>query len=113
MNIKQRVAARLKAARRARGLTQEKLAELSGRSVDAISGLERGLALPSFETLEQLSSVLAVPMGSFFDEPMTNGVGVERSALMLTLTVKAGSLSDDNLALLVGIAELIGAHQPR
>lgn len=67
MGTKHRVGSRIQALRKHRGLTQPQLAELIGRSVDAVSNLERGISAPNFETLERLSDKLNVPVKDFFD----------------------------------------------
>ncbi|WP_211110592.1 helix-turn-helix domain-containing protein [Azospirillum ramasamyi] len=51
----------------ARGLTQEALAELVGRTVEAVSNIERGRTFPTIETLEQLGYSLGVPVQQFFE----------------------------------------------
>lgn len=67
MDIKNRVGIRIKTIRKQRKLTQQQLGDKIGRSIDALSNIERGKSLPGFETLEQLSVVLAVPIKDFFD----------------------------------------------
>ncbi len=59
--------ARLKAARKERGLTQERLAELSGRSARHIAKIEKGDVNPSFEALFTLVKALGVSFDSIFD----------------------------------------------
>lgn len=59
--------ARLKAARKERDLTQERLAELSGRSVRHIAKIEKGEVNPSFEALSTLVKALGVSFDSIFD----------------------------------------------
>lgn len=53
---------RLRAVRKEKRVTQEKLAELIDRSVDAISSIERGINLPSYDTVVRLSDKLHIPM---------------------------------------------------
>ncbi len=67
MDTKKRLGLRIKAIRKQKGLTQDKLAELIDRSTDAVSNLERGVSLPSFETLDRLSEKLEVPIRDLFD----------------------------------------------
>lgn len=76
-NLKQRVGRQVAKARLARGYTQEKLAELTGRSVEAISNLERGRNFPSVDTLESLSRHLGVSVREFFED---SGVRLDRRA---------------------------------
>jgi transcriptional regulator with XRE-family HTH domain len=67
METKERLGLRLKAIRKQKGLTQGELAERIGRSMDAVSNLERGKSLPSFETIELLCQVLEIPLKQLFD----------------------------------------------
>lgn len=62
MDEKRKFGRHIKALRKARGLSQERLAELIDRSTDAVSNIERGLSLPSYETLIRLSGCLSVPL---------------------------------------------------
>ncbi|MDF1779831.1 MAG: helix-turn-helix transcriptional regulator [Alcanivoracaceae bacterium] len=66
MDRKQLVGARVKALRKTRGLSQRSLAEILGKSTESVSQLERGVFLPSYETLEGLAVAFDVPMAEFF-----------------------------------------------
>ena len=57
-NLSQRIAAGLRVARRAKGLTQEELAAKVGYSVETISNAERGATLPGLELFLELAAVL-------------------------------------------------------
>jgi transcriptional regulator with XRE-family HTH domain len=59
----------VRALRKARGHTLERVAELAGLSTGIISQIERGLANPSFTTLVQLAHALDVPVGRLFSTP--------------------------------------------
>ncbi|WP_448203438.1 helix-turn-helix domain-containing protein [Azospirillum sp. sgz302134] len=80
----------LRALREQRNLTQEDLAELIDRSVQAISKMERGLTFPKLETLIRISKSLDVPLrelANIFDsnessEP--NRISLETSILEAT-----------------------------
>ena len=67
MNTTESLGKMIRAHRRARGLTQAELAEKSGRSIDAISQIERGLNVPSVETLVAVAEALDVPLGVMID----------------------------------------------
>ena len=64
-DLKRQIGRQIAKARLARGLTQEGLAERTGRSVEAISNLERGKSFPSLDTLQSLSDRLGVPIRDF------------------------------------------------
>lgn len=95
MNLKDRVASRIKTFRKLRTLTQEQLAQRVDRTVFAISQLERGRSLPSFETLERLSAALEVPVRDFFDDGSeAPGVTAHRLGLTRALSDRVGMMAD-------------------
>lgn len=97
MDLKNRVGLRIKTIRKELNLTQEELAEKIDRTKDAVSNLERGLSLPSFETLETMSKVLDVPIHDFFDLEGEENSDRERVELMTQLIVTARQLENDDL----------------
>lgn len=109
MSLKLRVGGRLREIRKARGLTQERLAERIERSVDAVSALERGLALPSFETLEKLADVLDVPIRDFFD--VEEGASEARVRMLTRLMMHARALSDADLEIAVEQVALLARRR--
>lgn len=113
MELKDRVALRIKTLRRRRGLTQESLAELIGRTVDAVSNLERGKSLPSFETLEKLSEALETPLRDFFDLDRTVNArtAAKRVSLMATLLDAARGLTDSDLEVAVQQVEALARRR--
>jgi transcriptional regulator with XRE-family HTH domain len=106
MSLQQRFAARVRGIRRKRGLTQQQLAERIERSTNAVSALERGVSLPTFETIERLAEALDTPVREFFD---TNGVDSDpkREALLTAMITTARALSVDDLALALAILDLM------
>jgi transcriptional regulator with XRE-family HTH domain len=54
-----------------RGLTQERLAEIAGISVDFLSLIERGRNSPSFENLETIAAALNTSVAALFDFSQT------------------------------------------
>lgn len=59
--------ARIKAARKERGLTQERLAEQVGLSTRHIANVEKGDTNPSFEVLSTLVKALGVSVDAVFN----------------------------------------------
>ena len=59
--------ARLRAVRKERGYTQERLAELTKLSTRHIAGIEKGEANPSFEVLYTITTVLGVSFDVIFN----------------------------------------------
>lgn len=99
--------ARLRAVRKHRGISQEKLAELASKSVEAISNLERGLSLPSYEMIVALAGALDITAADFFQ---TKGETPERAELVSKLLATVSKLSDRDLGVAV---ELVSALNRR
>lgn len=64
--LRRQVGALVRHHRERAGLTQTDLAERINKSLETISGVERGKTAPSFDTLSDLSVALGVPVRDFF-----------------------------------------------
>jgi transcriptional regulator with XRE-family HTH domain len=71
-DLDQRIAARVRSARLARGLTLDALAGRSGVSRAMISKVERGEASPTAVLLGRLAQALGITLSDFFREPETD-----------------------------------------
>lgn len=77
----------LRTLREQRNLTQEDLAELIDRSVQAVSKMERGLTFPKLETLIRISKKFQIPLSeivSVFDpneKPDSDRLEIELSII--------------------------------
>lgn len=111
MPLRDRFAARVREIRRRRRLTQQQLAEKTDRSVNAISALERGRSLPSFETLERLADALSVPVRDFFDAEDTDVGDPKRAQMLAAIATASRALDNDDLALTVGIIDLMAKRR--
>jgi transcriptional regulator with XRE-family HTH domain len=58
---------KLRQMRRHSDLTQERLAEILGVSVEFVSNMERGVNAPSFETIEKIAQAFDLPVARLFD----------------------------------------------
>jgi transcriptional regulator with XRE-family HTH domain len=67
MALREQMAAKLKALRERRGLTQEQLAEKSGVSRTYLARLETGRQDPTLSTLEKLAKALGVKAGRLLE----------------------------------------------
>lgn len=114
MKLKNRVALRIRTIRKQRKLTQGQLAERIDRTVFAVSQLERGLSLPSFETLERLSQALDVPVRDFFDQAAREAEGSPRRSRLMTGSIDLlRHLSDDELEVAAQLIQVIHASSKR
>lgn len=62
-----RLGSKITELRLSKGLTQAQLAEKVGVTVETISRLERGVSVPSINTLENIARSLNVPLKKFFE----------------------------------------------
>lgn len=98
------VGQRLRAIRKKRGLTQERLAELAGISPQHCSGIETGAAKVSLPTLVNLSNVLNVSM----DELLLDSVSaVSKPSLMKEVEIVFSDASADETYLMLSQAKSI------
>ena len=67
-------------------MTQERLAELINRSVDAVSNLERGISAPSYDTLVRLSESLGIPLAEL-SQAIDPGLAPDRERIALTASL--------------------------
>jgi transcriptional regulator with XRE-family HTH domain len=67
--LKQQIGLAVRDARKRARLTQEALAERIGKSAEAISNVERGLALPTLSTLIAMARALDVPLSRLVAVP--------------------------------------------
>lgn len=73
--LKIRFGKRLRNLRAKKGLTQARLSDNSGVSLEYISKLERGLASPSFEVMIRVCDALGIDPGALFSEINSEGTG--------------------------------------
>jgi len=70
--VKQALAARLRELRRAKGWSQERLAEEASMHRTYLAGIERSLRNPSLENLVKLANALGKSLSQLFErEPMS------------------------------------------
>lgn len=59
---------RIAKLRKQQGMNQEEFAEVSGKMINTISNIERGLSDPKVTTLLSLAKALNAPISTLFDE---------------------------------------------
>lgn len=97
----------LKALRDHRGLSQDRLAEYAKRSTDAISNLERGVSLPSYDMILALAEAMALSPADFFPHSEDQ----HRSELLSILLANASELSEPDLK--IAIDQIAALRQGR
>lgn len=90
MKLKKLLGAKVSFYRKSIGMTQERMAEELDLSVDMVGKLERGVAAPSFKTLEKLCNVLNKDILELFGDSLHTELR----------TAKANTLRDINTLLI-------------
>lgn len=106
-SITDRLAERLRAARKAKGLSLDAVAGISGVSRSMVSQIERGESSPTVATLWNLTQALGVDFAGLLDAKPVPGIDVTRAAEAPVMTghgtgVKIRILSP---------AETVGDHE--
>ena len=68
ISVTDKFGARLRMLRKERGLSQEKLAELSGLDRTYISGIERGIRNVALRNIEALAQALDLSISELFED---------------------------------------------
>ena len=102
-SLEKRFGKLLAAHRRAAGLTQAELADLTKVSVDMVSKLETGAASPSFRTIGALANGLRIDPAELFTSEFLGGK-LQRAALR-EITDQLAVLDDHHLRWLRPIIE--------
>lgn len=74
---------------------------------------ERGLSLPSFETLERLAQALDVPIRDFFDSDRTDGGGAQRQKLLAEVIDMVGRMTDKDLQVAIQVLKAVTSGKTR
>ena len=105
---------RLKTLRKARGITQEALAEMIKRTPETVSNIERGKYSPNLDTLERISVALEISLSSVFEEDERKTVRLLRSyAIEERFYTAIKSLSDKDLETALLIIEMLAQRQQK
>ena len=105
--LKKTIGTRVKLARAKTNFTQEQLAEKIEKSVETVSNIERGLVLPTIETLLQIATILKTTVAELVNEENQTHKTARRVELEAKLQSIAGSMSDDKLDVLVRIGGVL------
>jgi transcriptional regulator with XRE-family HTH domain len=104
VDVKRLVGKNIRAARKAKSMSQWQLAEASDLSADFIGKVERGTTSSSIESLKAIADALQLPLRDLFEGELGAGSGQE--ALIELVQLCRGRAKED-VELLVGMARLI------
>lgn len=103
--LKRSISARVLAARNHAGLTQEQLAEAVDRSVEALSNIERGVSLPTIDTVDRIAKAVSVPMSFFFQDVSDARQSYPNSEVVFELGLILSTLRPRDAGLLIVLAK--------
>ena len=109
--LKHTIGRRVRTARDDAKLTQELLAERIDRSPEAVSNIERGLSLPTLDTLDRIATTLGVPLVYFLDMP-PDGLSPRRAEVEAKAQLVLRGLTDRDAEIALGILELLRGGGP-
>ena len=110
VDLKQAFGANIRHHRRAKGMTQDALAERVDVSTVTIGKIERGVAAPSFDTVERIAAALALPPLALFgvgDDVLPEG---ERGRLLGRITVTLSGMNEDQMARAANMLDAFMGH---
>jgi transcriptional regulator with XRE-family HTH domain len=84
--------------RKARGLSQEELADAAELSVAMMGKIERGEAAPSFPSVEKIAAALDVPEAVLFATATLTVPTGERGRLLQRINIQLSKLNNNDLA---------------
>lgn len=110
MTLREQVGLRVREHRRAAGLSQQDLAEMIGKSTQAISEIERGSIAPSLNTLEAISTALATPPSRFFPDTFATKRQTRKDKILIAITAAAAHLNNADAEILLTLANELAAR---
>lgn len=111
LTLSQKIGLRIRSLRKRKGITQEKLADLTEKTPETISNIERGVSAPSLQTLELLSRHLSAPIRELFDFDLSAAKSRRRAELEEQLHGMVSQLGDEALETVIGHATLVFQNQ--
>lgn len=107
--LRLQIGAAVRAARkRQKSLTQEKLAEKAGVSMETISNVERGATLPTIDVLFKIARAIPLDLAAMAKtEPGEDQRSGERIKLEGSMAEVTEKLSDDKLRTLIDIGRVL------
>ncbi|MCA2378363.1 helix-turn-helix domain-containing protein [Agrobacterium sp. 22-211-1] len=97
MELQKIFGANVRNHRKARGLTQEALAERVEVSMETIGKIERGSTAPTFATAERLASALDIQVTVLFGHQSDGMPEGNRGKLLANISRSLSSLNDEQL----------------
>lgn len=98
MDLRTAFGAQVRHHRKASGLTQEELAGRVDLSIETIGKIERGVAAPSFDTVERIAAALSLPPLALFGVGAQASPAGDRGRLLARINSTLAGMNDDQLA---------------
>ena len=98
MGLKQEFGLNVRHHRRAIKMTQEKLAEKVEVSIETIGKIERGVAAPSFDTVEKIASALDLAPSALFGSGAQTLPKGERGKMLARIQGVLAGMNEEQMA---------------
>ena len=92
---------RLKSIRKSKDVTQEQLAEHTGRTAETISKIERGLVYPGVDLLLQIADFLDVSLDTLLGRGVDPSASVNKQTLTAEAMVLLARMDEERLTVAV------------
>lgn len=98
MELQQTFGANVRHHRKARGWTQDQLAERVGVTLETIGKVERGVVPPSFDTAERIAKALGISPLVLFSTALETLQKGERGKLLRAMNIALAQFNEAQLA---------------
>jgi transcriptional regulator with XRE-family HTH domain len=113
LTVQETLGQRLRARRKARGMTLQQVADATGLTAGFVSLIERDLATPSIASVSGIAGVLGATMGEFLDTPPAPSA-LTRAEARQEYAIAQGGLSYERLsnAFAGSVLRSVVIHEP-
>lgn len=113
-DVKQRIAAAVRAARKSKGLSQQQVAEAIGTTLETVSKCERGASVPSVEVFLAMVRVLGLDVADLAaNSDDRTDVSTSRARQEAEVMAVARAISDTDLQLFADFGKLLERRRQR
>jgi ribosome-binding protein aMBF1 (putative translation factor) len=106
-DLKRAIAVRVRAAREAKGWSQEALAAEIARSTETVSNVERAKFMPGIDVLREIARALGVPLIYLIEDGRSGEASPARMRMEERACAMIRWLSDTDLKIVLGQIEVV------
>lgn len=107
MAIAEEIGERIREIRRARRMTQAALAEAIGRTEDSVSQIERGLNLPTIDTVLAMAKALTIPVDHIISSPELREADAQKKTELSEASLMLATMAPGDLNLAIKLLRVL------